>query len=132
MTQKERLYREFVTLNNWIVENLLEGKDWPGVIYKIDLDKMLRVCAYRDYTIQSLKDKIINLGYRKKDIEDKIKLDNFYTTEKGKRVKEYLDHKEEYLKDQMNLLFLHYENKINNIVKGLIGINFKVTSFWNI
>lgn len=129
MTQKERLYREFVTLNNWIVENLLDGKDWPGVIYKIDLDKMLRVCAYRDYTIQSLKDKIINLGYRKKEIEDKIKLDNFYATEKGKRVKEYLDQKEESIKDQINFLFLHFEKEIDNLVKALIGENFKVSSF---
>ena len=54
MTQKESLYIEFVTVNNWIVDNLLEGKDWPGVIYRIDLDKMLRICAYRDYTIKAL------------------------------------------------------------------------------
>lgn len=129
MTQKERLYREFVTLNNWIIDNLLNGNDWPGVISKIDLDKMLRICAYRDYTVQSLKDKIITLGYRKKDIEDKIKLDHFYETEHGKQVKKYLEQKEESLKDQINFLFLHFEKKIDNLVKSLIGENFKVSSF---
>lgn len=129
MTQKERLYREFVNLNNWIIDNLLNGNDWPGVISKIDLDKMLRICAYRDYTVQSLKDKIITLGYRKKDIEDKIKLDHFYETEHGKQVKKYLEQKEESLKDQINFLFLHFEKKIDNLVKSLIGENFKVSSF---
>lgn len=129
MTQKESLYIEFVTVNNWIVDNLLEGKDWPGVIYRIDLDKMLRICAYRDYTIKALKNKIEILHCRKKEIEAKQKLENFYSTEHGQKINKMLTKKETYYSEQINFLFEQFEKKIDKLVKELIGKNYKVRSF---
>ena len=130
MTQKEKLFREYASINNEIVE-MFNETECPLNIYKIDIEKNILRREHTEYSVIELKDKIEWINRMKADALSKIKLEQFFKTEKGISIKNRLEYEKEQYTGLIDDCFDDFKFSLDKIIKEICGEKFIITSFGN-
>lgn len=129
MTQKEKLYIEMATLNNELIN--VYGDKCPSSIKTIDIEHETRCRRYNNWRVDELKSRIENLKRTKSDLDHKMDVERFFTTEKGSIMKKYLDAEIAKTEKEIENVFTKYQEKLENIVKDICGDGYIIKSFSN-
>lgn len=124
MTQKEKLYREMVSLNNELFKYGRKSAE-------IDADKGVYYGYHKAMKVEELKRTISSYKSQIESYKEEKKREDFYDTENGKAVKEYLENLKLETCEKMDSCHGRNLDILQEMLDNMLGEGFKVKYLWD-
>lgn len=125
MTQKEKLFRQYMSINNEIVAH----PNYTGTRHYIDIEESIAHNDHKNITVAEYSNLIANVTYILEQLKAEAKLEEFYSSEKGQEIKLHLEYQKSHWEDRIEDCYDDAKYALNSLIKKICGESFTITTF---